>query len=309
MLGHPKVNWECKINPFKKQNEQYVCNLFLNDDYIFFASRFEDDKTIGNYLFDIRKDEWIDINLIEFNDSNDSNDNWVDKEKVFVLNFSVDVNNVLVIFLCDDIIKKKYITIPNVKNIGVSRAGKMFSKFDNITKSLDVISYQKLFDNDLTFISYPIKFKDDTEFYTAHNITEKAYVITSNKNIYVKFFEDAAEVPFDEEWDCIELKSPPSDTYIINDVSDNFIDTCSILWNGIIVSKNTCLLTTLAGDTYIMYNIKKDNIKITKSQLPNIFINEECFNYAIGKSIFYDKFGKGYKIQYFESKTDDDNDI
>jgi hypothetical protein len=294
-IGHPELNWECKINPFKKQNEMYLCIIFLNDDYILFLSQC-DETEFNEYIYNIKTDKWININLIE-----QSNDNWIEQEKVFIVDRSKNENNFHIIFLHENIIKKKYINVPDIKNIGVSSPGKMLSKFDNITNTLSVISYQKIYDLNLDYTSYPIKFMDDKEFYTDHNITEKAFIVTTNKNIYIKFIED----DLNADWVIVDTESFPKDTYIINDEKDEFIDTCSIFWNGIIVNKYTCVLTTLAGDTYILYNIKKDKFKITKSQLPQIFCGEEYFNITFGKEIFGDKFDNKYKIQYFQNKTDD----
>ena len=293
-LGHPELNWECKINPFKKQNEKYICILFLNDDYVFFVTCINNTE-LKDYIFNIKTNEWIDINTIE-----ESDDNWVDSEKVFRINHSIDTKNVLIVFLNDGQIKKKFITITDIKNIGVSRSAKLFSKFDNVSKKLNVISYQQIFENNFDYTSYPIKFKDEKEFYTSHNITEKAFIMTTNKNIYVKFIEDVKEM----DWNIVKLENPSSDTYIINNEADEFIDSTSIFWNGIIVKDNTCILTTLAGDTYILYNIKKDNIQITQTQLPKIFVNDELFNITFEKSSFIDKFGNKYKIQYFENKNE-----
>jgi hypothetical protein len=231
----------------------------------------------------------------------ESNDNWIDSEKVFTINRSNDLNNLLIIFLNDGKIKKKLITITDIKNIGVLRSAKLFSKFDNVNKKLNVIGYQQIFDNNFDYTSYPIKFIDEKEFYTSHNITEKAFIITTNKNIYVKFFEDDKEM----NWRIVQLENPSSDTYIINNEHDEFIDTCPIFWNGIIVKHNTCLITTLVGDTYILYYNKKKDIKITKTQLPKIFGNDKLFNITFTKSNFIDKFDNKYKIQYDENKENE----
>ena len=226
----------------------------------------------------------------------ESDDNWIELEKVFVVETNKDINNVLIIFLNDNIIKKKYISVQDIKNIGVSRSGKMFSKFDKPSKTLQVISYQQIYDSDFHYKSHPIKFLDDKEFYTAHNIlSNNTLILTTNKNIYVKFIGDE-----DTDWDFVKMEIP-KDTYIINDENDDFIDSTPIFWNGIIVKDNTCLLTTLVGDKYILYNIKKENIKITKTQLPKVFCNEKWFNTTFGEAIFTDRFDNKYKIQYFEN--------
>lgn len=288
-IGNPEVIWDCKINPFKKEKEYYQTPLFLNDDNIFFLSVFE--SNLNQYIFNIKTNEWIDIKLIQ-----ESDDNWIESEKVFVMDRSKDVDNILIIFLNDNIIKKKYISVPDIKNMGVSRSGKMFSKFDKPSKTLQLISYQQIYDSDFQYKSYHIKFIDDKEFYTAHNIlSNNTLILTTNKNIYVKFVDNE-----DTDWICVQMETP-KDTYIINNENDDFVDTIPIFWNGIIVKDNTCVITTLAGDTYILYNIKKDNTKITKTQLPKIFCSEKCFNITFGKEIFEDRFKNKYKIQYFEN--------
>lgn len=292
-LNDPELNWVCKINPFKKQNEIYIRIIFLNDEYVFFITGI-DNTEFKDYLFNIKTNEWIDITAIK-----ESDDNWVNCEKMFYINCSIDTNNVLIIFLNDGQIKKKFITIKDVKNLGVSRGTKLFSKFDNVNNKLNVIGYQQIYDNNFDYTNYPIKFIDEKEFYTSHNITEKAFIVTTNKNIYVKFFEDDKEM----DWHNVELENSSSDTYIINNEADEFIDSTSIFWNGIIVKDNTCILTTLSGDTYILYNIIKNNIQITKSQLPKIFSNDELFNFTFGKYSFIDRFNNKYKIQYFKSKN------
>lgn len=295
-LGNPSIDWKCAVNPYKKPEDYYVSIGFVNKDYVYAiaANRTQSVQQNVNYIYNIKTNEWINTFV-------DSEDNWVDKYKVFVLDSLTDVNNVTIIFVDNidgvDIIKQKIISIKDIKNIGCSRDAKVFSKFDNKANSLQVLSFQQIYENNFDYKSYPIVFEDEKEFYTNHNITTNAFILTTNKNIYVKQFED----DIDTKWRRILCKG--IDTYIINDENDEFIDTTSTFWNSIKVSGSSCIITTLIGEIFILSEISKESFKFTKTLLPAFFGKSDMFNIIFEKSVFVDRFKNKYKIQYFNAET------
>lgn len=300
-LGKSSIDWYLSQNPHKKSEEYYQCIGFINKDYVFAISDDISQSTsqIVNYIYNIKINQWSNTFV-------DSEDNWVDKDKIFILDRSIDVNNVTIIFIDNvdgvDIIKHKIITVKDIKNIGCSRDAKVFSKFDAKTNSIKVISYQQIYENNFDYKSYPIVFEDEKEFYTHHNITTNAFILTTNKNIYIKLFEDN----IDAKWRRILYTGV--DTYIINDGNDEFIDTTSTFWNSIKVSGSSCLITTLVGEIFVLSRITKESFNFKRARLPTIFCDSYIFNIVFDKCIFEDKFNNKYKIQFFNTSHDNVTD-
>lgn len=299
-LASPSIEWYLSPNPYKKSLEYYVSIGFINKDYVYAASTDDTQTTpsVFKYIRNMKTNEW-------FNTFVDSDDNWVDKDKVFILEHLKDENNVTIIFIDNvdgvDIIKQKIISIKDINNMSCSRDAKVFSKFDNKTNSVKVISYQQIYENNFNYKSYPIVFGDEKEFYTHHNITTNAIIITTNKNIYVKLFED----DIDAEWRPILYTCV--DTYIINNENDEFIDTTSTFWNSIRVYGTYCLITTLVGDIFILSNITKESFNFRRTGLPTVFGDSDTFNIVFGESIFMDRFTNKYKIQYINGNHSEEN--
>ena len=296
-LGSSSIDWHLCKNPYKKPLEHYQCIGFINKDFVY-AISVDKSQTIpilSKYIYNIKTNEWKNTFV-------DSEDNWVDKDKIFVIDYTKDTDNVTIIFIDNvdgvDIIKQKIITIKDIKNIGCSRDAKVFSKFDAKTNSIKVISYKQIYENNFDYKSYPIIFEDEKEFYTHHNISTNAFIVTTNKNIYVKLFED----DIDAKWRPILYVGV--DTYIINDMNDEFIDTTSTFWNSIKVSGSSCLITTLIGDIFVLSNITNESFNFKRTRLPTIFCDSDMFNSTFGKSTFVDRFTNSYKIQYFNAESE-----
>jgi hypothetical protein len=295
--GNPSLEWECKENPYKTDIETYKNIGFIDENNIFVVSELIDktdklDKLdIKIYIYNIQTDTWNVINDMKDTDTF----NWIDNPMGFFLIHSDNTSlsgNLITIAIENEHIQKKTINIKDFTNFACSRQTKKFSKFDDITKTLNIMSYKDLFENNIIWEKHPITFLDEMEFYTNHNMTNDAYILTTNKNIYVKLIGT-------DDWKIINFTS--TDTYIINNIDDTFYDTTSIFWNNIFVENNSIVITSLCGNTYHM-KIKEDGFKFTQAQLPMIFGTDEIFNIIFQNAIFMNKFDKKFRIEYFSDK-------
>jgi hypothetical protein len=296
--GNASVEWECKENPYKSDTETYKRIIFIDENNIFAASQLIDktDETnkidIKIYTFNIQTDTWNVINDMKDTDTF----NWIDNPMMFFL-FNDDntsfSGNLITIAIENEQIQKKTMNV-DFTNLACSRQTKKFSKFDDITKTLNVMSYKDLFENNIIWENHPITFLDEMEFYTNHNMTNDAYILTTNKNIYVKLIGT-------DDWKIINFTS--TDTYIINNIDDTFYDTTSTFWNNIFVENNSIVITSLCGNTYYM-KIKEDGFNFTQTQLPMIFGTDKIFNIIFQNAIFIDKFDKKFRIEYFSDKKE-----
>ena len=203
--------------------------------------------------------------------------------------------NLIIITIDNNQIQKKTFNFPDITNLACSRQTKKLSKFNNTTKTLDVMLYKDFFENNIIWESHTITFIDDKEIYTDHNMTNNAYILTTNKNIYVKLFTS-------DDWKTINFTS--KDTYIINNSDDTFYDSSSTFWNNILVDNNSIVITSLCGETYYMKILENETgfetgFKFSQSQLPMIFGNDELFNIIFQNLYFTDRINKKYKIKYF----------
>lgn len=282
--GNPSIEWECKINPLKLENERYCGIGFLNDENIFAIATTKLD-TINIYICNLKTNEWININ--EINDTETFN--FIDNNMLFFLIFSKTTDNLITICYNNDKLEKKTFTLNDIKNIACSRQTKMLSKFNQDTKILYLLPYEKLFVGNLEWEMHPIKFIDDKEFYITHNITDNAYIIASNKNIYIKL------IGLDEWYKAIfESK----DVYKIF-IEDTLYDTTNVIWSKILVHEDKVVLVSLNGCTYYLKYTENGAI-LKKSLLPQIYGNDKIFNTIFASAKFNDK----YTITYNEYNED-----
>ena len=295
--GNPFLVWQCKKNPYKIDTEIYTTIGFIDENNIFVLSKIIDTTTVKIYtttvkiyIFNIQTDTWNIINDME----DTTTFNWIDNRMMFFLHIdkTKSLINLITIAINNDQIQKKTINVPDMTTLACSRQTKKLSIFDDTAKTLNVMLYKDLFENNIIWEKHPITFLDKKEFYTDHNMTNDAYILTTNKNIYVKLIGI-------DDWKIINFTS--TDTYIINNIDDTFYDTTSTFWNNILVEDNSIIITSLCGNTYYM-KIKDDEFNLTRSQLPMICYNDEMFNHIVQNAIFINPFDKEYRIEYFSDK-------
>ena len=280
--GNPKINWERKINPLKMEDERYVGIGFFNDEYIHTITQTKS-NTIVEYLYNLKTNVWI--NLHEINDTETFN--FVGNPVLFFLDYSKTDNNLTTFCPNSGKIEKKTMSIKDITNIACSRQTRMLSKFSENANLLHILPYEKLFVNDLEWEIHPIEFTDEKEFYITHNISENAYIVATNKNIYIKLIgtDDWIKAIFDSK-----------DTYNIF-VGDILYDTTNIIWSKILIHEDKVVLVSLFGYTYYLKYTDNGAI-IIKTQLPAIYASDEIFNKIFALAKFNDK----YTITYNEYK-------
>lgn len=164
----------------------------------------------------------------------------------------------------------------------------MFSKFNQDANILQILPIEKLIMNYLDWDINPIQFTDEKEFYVTHNITENAFIVASNKNIYIKLIgtDDQNKAIFDSK-----------DTYNIF-VEDTLYDTTNVIWSKILVHE--VVFVSLFGYTYYLKYTDNGAI-IIKTQLPAIYGSDEIFNKIFATEKFNDKYTITY-TEYIEDK-------
>ena len=280
--GNPSINWECKVNPYKKDNEMYKTIIFIDDNNISLISEYETESNLYDYniyIYNLKTDCWKKMNDIEDTDTF----NFIGNPMLFFLDNRELTNNFTAFCIDNDKIGKKTLTLEDITNIACSRQTKMLSKFNSTTNVLQILPYQNLFVGNIEWEEHLIKFSDDKEFYTTHNISENAYIVATNKNVYIKLIGT-------DEW--IKAIFDSKDVYTIY-VDDEEYDKSNIIWSNILVHEDKVVLVSLVGNTYYL-KYTEDFVMIINTQLPPIYCNDKIFNIMFDKIKFYNK----YKILY-----------
>ena len=282
-IGNPTINWNKKVNPYKSDDENYQIIKFINDNFITAIS------SVNKYILNLKTNEWINVkDIIEL--YNTTTINYIDNHRIiFYLDYKKSEDNLTAVIINEDIIGKKVFTIKNMSNLASSRQAKMLSIFDKDKKELNILSYEKLFNNNLDWEIHQIEFLDKKEFYITHNISTNAFIVATSKNIYVKLIGI-------DEWYSVLLdtsdSSDSSETYIINDLEGNLYDTSSSIWTGIHVYDDKVVCSDLIGNTYFI-KFTENGIVLKNTELNKMF-EHDSFNQLFKNVIFDDK----YKITY-----------
>lgn len=276
-MGNPTINWNKKLNPYKSDDEIYMQINFINDNFISAISS-NSSSHVNNYILNLKTNEWINVKDIRELDKT-TKVNYMDSRMMFYLDCEKSEDNFTVVIINGDIIEKTVFTIKNMTNLACSRQAKMLSNFDKDKKELNVLSFEKFFNNNLDWEVHKIEFLDDKEFYITHNISTNAFIVATSKNIYVKLIGI-------DEWYPVLVDS--SDTYIINDLEGNLYDTSSSIWTGIHVNNDKVVCSDLIGNTYFM-KYTENGIVLKNTELNKMF-EHEIFNQLFENAIFDDKY-------------------
>jgi hypothetical protein len=276
-MGNPTINWNKKVNPYKSDDEQYMQINFINDNFISAISS-NSSSHVNNYILNLKTNEWINVKDIRELDKT-TKVNYMDSRMMFYLDCEKSEDNFTVVIINGDIIEKTVFTIKNMTNLACSRQAKMLSNFDKAKKELNVLSFEKFFNNNLDWETHKIEFLDEKEFYITHNISTNAFIVATSKNIYVKLIGI-------DEWYPVLVDT--SDTYIINDLEGNLYDTSSSIWTGIHVNNDKVVCSDLIGNTYFM-KYTENGIVLKNTELNKMF-EHEIFNQLFENAIFDDKY-------------------
>ena len=280
-MGNPTINWNKKVNPYKSDDEEYLQINFINDNFISAISS-NSSSHVNNYILNLKTNEWLNVKDIRELDKT-TKVNYMDSRMMFYLNCENSEDNFTVVIINGDIIEKTVFTIKNMTNLACSRQAKMLSNFDKAKKELNVLSFEKFFNNNLDWETHKIEFLDEKEFYITHNISTNAFIVATSKNIYVKLIGI-------DEWYPVLVDS--SDTYIINDSEGNLYDASSSIWTGIHVYDDKVVCNDLIGNTYFM-KYTENGIVLKNTELNKMF-EHDSFNQLFKNALFDDK----YKITY-----------
>ena len=150
--GNPFLVWQCKKNPYKIDTEIYTTIGFIDENNIVVLSKIIDTTTVKIYtttvkiyIFNIQTDTWNIINDME----DTTTFNWIDNRMMFFLHIDKtnSLINLITIAINNDQIQKKTINVPDMTTLACSRQTKKLSIFDDTAKTLNVMLYKDLSDN------------------------------------------------------------------------------------------------------------------------------------------------------------------